>query len=106
MAVQIREMDDERHRHLHRSGAPKKDQKMMDLLIVECRALKAQAPACSQQALGNLDRTGIRARDFGIYLQENRDLEFLTLVGQYRSNLAETLQFLCQMLLIDGCKPQ
>uniref|UniRef100_A0A915JK55 Uncharacterized protein n=1 Tax=Romanomermis culicivorax TaxID=13658 RepID=A0A915JK55_ROMCU len=54
IAMQIDEMDDQRHRHLHRSGAPQKDQKMIILLsIVKAGGPKAQAPACSQQAAEN-----------------------------------------------------
>uniref|UniRef100_A0A915KF90 Uncharacterized protein n=1 Tax=Romanomermis culicivorax TaxID=13658 RepID=A0A915KF90_ROMCU len=44
-------MDDQGRKHLHRNGAPKKDQKVIIYSADRSEGPKAQDPACSQQAL-------------------------------------------------------
>uniref|UniRef100_A0A915IM38 Uncharacterized protein n=1 Tax=Romanomermis culicivorax TaxID=13658 RepID=A0A915IM38_ROMCU len=44
IAMQIDEMDDQQHKHLHRNGAPKKEQNIR--LIDKSEGPKTQAPAC------------------------------------------------------------
>uniref|UniRef100_A0A915HKD3 Uncharacterized protein n=1 Tax=Romanomermis culicivorax TaxID=13658 RepID=A0A915HKD3_ROMCU len=64
--MQIEQMDDQGRRHLHRNGVPQKDQKMAILSIDEGGGPKAQAPACSQQALGKPTRGSIQVRENGL----------------------------------------
>uniref|UniRef100_A0A915IYH9 Uncharacterized protein n=1 Tax=Romanomermis culicivorax TaxID=13658 RepID=A0A915IYH9_ROMCU len=46
-------LDDQRRKHLHRNGAPQKDQKDITHPTDTSEGPLAQAPACSQQALEN-----------------------------------------------------